>query len=361
MITLTPGLGGTLVTSERAVVRGVNMATAAIDLRTSDGRDVRLTGEQTSTERLGYGYATTVHRCQGATVTRAHLFADGESRELAYVALSRARESTHAWVVADDLAQAAEDLRRDWSTHRTPTWAIDTGLPDHEKLTAESVAGMADEQKVRLAAIAHAQIKITARAIARIEPTHLAPALADARAALQQTQQARTDLDMGLGIYRHTDASQAVGELIQARAARYSAAWRAEHGTRWRDRRAAAKEAANWAAREADAQQRWETHVVPEAARLDDELDRHRAAIELLTTRLEREAAASKLSGEEARQLHRASGPLAAGLEAHRDGLDGLAHPPARSAPGHTHQVRVHAALQHEPPDGADLGPRPEL
>jgi conjugative relaxase-like TrwC/TraI family protein len=361
VVTLAPGQGGSLVTSERAVVQAVHPGTGAIDLRTGDGREVRLTGEQASTERLGYGYATTVHRCQGSTVSRAHLYADGEGRELAYVAMSRARESAHAWVVADDLAQAADDLRRDWSTHRTPTWAIDTGLPDHEKLTAESVAGLADEQKVRVAAIAHAQVKNTARAIAKIQPADLVPALADARAALEQAQQARADLDIGLGIYRHTDAGQAVGDLVQARAARYSAAWRAEQGTRRRDRHTAAKEAAGWAEREKDAQQRWETHVVPEAARLDAELGRHRAAVELLTTRLERQAAAFKLSGERARQLHRTAGRLAAGLEAHRDRLDGLAHAPARSAPGHTHQLRVHATLQHEPPDGADLGPRPEL
>jgi conjugative relaxase-like TrwC/TraI family protein len=253
VVTLVPGPGGTLVTSERAVVRAVYPATGAIDLRTSDGRDVRLTSEQASTERLGYGYATTVHRCQGATVTRAHLFADGEGRELAYVAMSRARESTQAWMVADNVEQAAEDLRRDWSTQRTPTWAIDTGLPDYDKLTGDAVAGMAEEHKVHLAAIVHAQIGITAKAISRIEPADVAPALADARAGLHLVQQARADLATGLGVYRHTDAGQAVGDLAQARAAWYAARWRAEHGARWRDRHAAAKEVANWAEREADA------------------------------------------------------------------------------------------------------------
>ena len=95
-------------------------------------------------------------------MSRAHLFADGGGRELAYVAMSRARESSHAWVVAHDLDQAAEDLRRDWSIKRTPTWAIDTGLPDPDELTRDTVAGLAEEQKVRIAALAHAQTKITA-------------------------------------------------------------------------------------------------------------------------------------------------------------------------------------------------------
>lgn len=35
---------------------------------------------------------------QGATVDRAHVFADGGGRELAYVAMSRARESSQVYV-----------------------------------------------------------------------------------------------------------------------------------------------------------------------------------------------------------------------------------------------------------------------
>ena len=89
--------------------------------------------EEAAADRLDHGYATTVHRGQGSTTGRAHLFADGGGRELAYVAMSRARESTHVWTVADDLAQGVDDLRRDWSTARTPTWALDTGMPHSQR------------------------------------------------------------------------------------------------------------------------------------------------------------------------------------------------------------------------------------
>lgn len=44
---------------------------------------------------LDYGYALTVHRSQGATYDRSHVLAAGGGRELAYVALSRARERTY--------------------------------------------------------------------------------------------------------------------------------------------------------------------------------------------------------------------------------------------------------------------------
>ena len=71
-----------------------------------------------------------MHRSQGATCERAHVYEDGGGRELAYVAMSRAREHTHLYVAADDLAQAKEDLQRAWASERRWRWAIDTGTPE---------------------------------------------------------------------------------------------------------------------------------------------------------------------------------------------------------------------------------------
>ncbi|MDQ6837619.1 MAG: helicase C-terminal domain-containing protein [Actinomycetota bacterium] len=78
---------------------------------------------------LPMGYAVTVHRSQGATVGRAHVFEDGDGRELAYVKMSRAREKTTLHVVADSTEQAIEDLSRSWSQSRRIGWAIDRGTP----------------------------------------------------------------------------------------------------------------------------------------------------------------------------------------------------------------------------------------
>ena len=71
-----------------------------------------------------------MHRSQGATHDRAHVYEDGGGRELAYVAMSRAREETHVYLAADDLDQAREDLCRSWKTERRWQWAIDTGTPE---------------------------------------------------------------------------------------------------------------------------------------------------------------------------------------------------------------------------------------
>jgi hypothetical protein len=46
-------------------------------------------------DRLAYGYAITAHRAQGTTVEVAHVLDDGGGRELAYVAMSRARNASH--------------------------------------------------------------------------------------------------------------------------------------------------------------------------------------------------------------------------------------------------------------------------
>jgi hypothetical protein len=39
--------------------------------------------------------------------------------------MSRAKESSHAYLVADNLDQAAEDLARDWSAERRIGWVTD--------------------------------------------------------------------------------------------------------------------------------------------------------------------------------------------------------------------------------------------
>jgi hypothetical protein len=39
--------------------------------------------------------------------------------------MSRAHGPTHTWAVADDRAQAREDLTRDWTKEQRVEWAID--------------------------------------------------------------------------------------------------------------------------------------------------------------------------------------------------------------------------------------------
>src|SRR5205085_11007507 len=125
-----------LVTSQRAVVTAIDKRTLTLD--TGD-RTLTLTRQQVDAEHLDHGYATTVHRAQGATFDRAHVFADGGGRELAYVAMSRARECTTLHAVADNSGQAVEDIETDWAIDRHQRWISQTAAPAPDGMRARPV------------------------------------------------------------------------------------------------------------------------------------------------------------------------------------------------------------------------------
>jgi conjugative relaxase-like TrwC/TraI family protein len=130
IVTLAPSAHGQLVTSQRGQVVAVDPDAGSLTVRMDDGRTHALGADQIGPDKLALGYATTVHRSQGATFDIAHLFADGGGRELGYVAMSRARHTAHVHAVADNVYQAVEDLTWDWSREHRQTWAIDTGTPE---------------------------------------------------------------------------------------------------------------------------------------------------------------------------------------------------------------------------------------
>ena len=323
VITLAPAIGR-LVTSQRAVVTAVDPVRETLTLRTDDGQPVHLDVAEAGSDRLGYGYATTVHRGQGSTTDRAHLFADGGGRELAYVAMSRARQSTQVWTVADDLAQAVDDLRRDWSTQRTPTWAIDTALPNPASLTRDLFQALPSDQQARVAALLRAETALAGNAITGVGLPDRAATLGQAETALAQARQARADLDTGRGVWQTTEAGRAVQDLAQARQARERAERAVDQSGRWRDRHAARKEARAWAQRELDAQQRWEAHVAPTITRLDQEITLHQTTLDRAANGFEHQHAASRAAIDHGLQQQRCSKNLAQRVRGQRDHLDGL-------------------------------------
>src|SRR3546814_10198737 len=130
VVALAPDPQRRFVTSQRGTVTAIDKRTSTTTVACDDAvKPVTLTGDQLDAQRLDHVYATTVHRAQGATVDRAHVYLDGGGRELTYVALSRARDTTTIHCVADNLDQAVEDLHRDWSHDRRQRWTLDTDLP----------------------------------------------------------------------------------------------------------------------------------------------------------------------------------------------------------------------------------------
>ena len=341
VVALAPNHTVGLVTSQRATVESVDLHAGTLTLRSADDQPVLLATGDAGADRLGYGYATTVHRAQGATVDRAHLLADGGGRELAYVAMSRARSGTHAWVVADHLDQAIEDLRDDWTDQKRPRWAIDTGLPDPNTARRDDLTALPDVQRATVVALAAAQYRHTADQLAGLRPPDLRAAIDGTTGVLEQAFQARADLASGAGLYHDSEAGGAVRDLTQARDHRQRAQHVAEHGDRRRDRHSAARKAHYWAAREADAEARWHTYVIPEAARLDNQIARHQRSLDRLNERQHDLAQAGQRVQAHGANAGKAARQLGAQLDdRYRADLDGV--PPRRRDPGGAPAVPPH-------------------
>lgn len=176
IVTLAPSAAGQLVTSQRGQIIAVDTDAVTLTVQMDDGRTHTLESDQIGADKLAHGYATTVHRSQGATFDTTHLHADGGGRELGYVAMSRASESAHVHAVADNIYQAVEDLTSDWSRERRQVWAIDTGTPsDQERHPLEIEADKRAPAKLR-AVLGRARLKaertaMTATAADRADPS----------------------------------------------------------------------------------------------------------------------------------------------------------------------------------------------
>ena len=122
IITLAPGPNGAWVTSQAAHITAVNPHTQHLTAVTPDGQQLHMGPDDIGAERLAHGYAITAHRSQGSTVDVAHVLDDGGGRELAYVAMSRARAASHIYVTALDPDHAAQRLTWGWDQQRRQQW-----------------------------------------------------------------------------------------------------------------------------------------------------------------------------------------------------------------------------------------------
>ncbi len=270
IVALAPGAHGEVVTSECATVRAVDVArhelVATMD---DDGRTQRLAEVDLDAAHLAHGYALTVHRAQGATVERAHALEDGGGRELAYVKMSRAKERSTVYAVADSLDQAVEDLRWSWAQSRRIAWAIDSGTP-----VPHGDAPPPPERTPEVAAsVRHARLVAERAALAAAIPADPGLAYPQAEARVRGLRQELAELDRaeGRGLWHHTpvgDAamawSQAVGEQRRCLAL-------AEHARLW-ERRQLRRQAALAAEREPPLREAYEGLAGPERARIAAEL-----------------------------------------------------------------------------------------
>jgi conjugative relaxase-like TrwC/TraI family protein len=269
IVTLAPAAGA-IVTSERGTVTAVDPDHCQLVARMDDGRDQIFAKEDLTADRLDYGYATTVHRAQGATVDVGHRFHDGGGRELAYVAMGRARQHATVHVVADDIDQAVEDLQRDWAHELRPRWAIDTGIPETNAVRAERSWEVPADLRDNLR---HARQSAEHQAGRNLPAPEAAPSPSLVRQRLQRANEELTRIEKASGPFDDPELTAAAQALSDARN-RSALAERTTTapGLNWRGRRRWQREAAASRTAEHDATAAWTALAEPRWQQLTDQI-----------------------------------------------------------------------------------------
>jgi conjugative relaxase-like TrwC/TraI family protein len=284
LVALAPNPEAGIVTSEPLTVLAVDEN--ALTAQRCDGAAVEITGEGFDTKHLDYGYALTIHRAQGATYDRAHVLAAGGGRELAYVAMSRARDHTTIHATADDLPQAVDDLQTDWGVARHQRWITDTPARPGRQPAPARAARRAPSP--------------TARPVRSLSERRV-----EAQRNLIDLHGDYDDLLAGIGRWAGSPAGRAALHYTESvdrlAAARQMAA--DPHAGR-RDRRAAAKSLPQIEDAVHAAQQHWNEVGEPEAA----DLQRDITATERELTKLSRAAMSERLDSVQADGAERAVG-----------------------------------------------------
>jgi hypothetical protein len=325
IVTLAPGANGQIVTSERGTVTAVNPDDRSLVARMDDGRHQHFTAEQTGKDKMNHGYAITVHRSQGATVDTAHRLEDGGGRELAYVSMSRARHHSIVWVVADDVDQAAEDLKRDWPRENRQRWAIDSGTPSTEPQQVEQDR---DADPSIRNALRQARLRAERDALTASIPADPAEDLHRNRTDLAAQRQALADLSTGRGVWEEIDVGILARQISVIESARQEAVSRSKApSASRRDVRAAKREINQAEARLDEIRPRFEKLEAPRADHVDrsiDELEEEQTALVIRASERRQWIAEHPETLRRLRHLHTELSVIDRALGHERDVIDGI-------------------------------------
>jgi len=129
----------------RTTVIGVDSRRGIVRVRTDDGREVALPPDYLA--HVDYGYASTGHSSQGATVDRTYMLATPSrgGREWGYVAGTRHRIDLRVYTVHSDAAEAQRELERTWQRSQAKALAIDR-MPARDRDRALGRAAKRDRE-----------------------------------------------------------------------------------------------------------------------------------------------------------------------------------------------------------------------
>lgn len=92
-----------LLNGTRGTIEHINVGRQTLTVRCDSGEQVIVPFDYADAGHLTHGYATTIHRAQGATVDRCLVLLDEtEAREHAYTALSRGRQGNDLFIAERD-------------------------------------------------------------------------------------------------------------------------------------------------------------------------------------------------------------------------------------------------------------------
>ncbi|MCA1706345.1 MAG: hypothetical protein LC808_25020, partial [Actinobacteria bacterium] len=317
---------GEVVTSECGTVLAVDVRHGDMVATMDDGRLQRFAGEDLDAAHLAHGYAVTVHRAQGATVARAHVLEDGGGRELAYVKMSRAKERTTLYPVADDLDQAVEDLGRSWSASRRIGWAIDRAVPSNESRGEQSAKakGLTVPANLR-----HARLVAEREALAAVIPPDPGWEYHRVERDVQRLQFRLEALDKGdgWGELRGTPVGDAAIAWRQAEGEQRRCLSQAQHAG-LRERHQSRKEAARAGERVGPLREAFEALAGPERARVRAELPEAKRHLAELEGQYYGHLHFQHIHPEALRRLDRLNREIAGAaweMDLDRQGLDGIA------------------------------------
>lgn len=145
-----------ILNGTHAAVDDIDHDRSLLLLRCEDGTSIDLPFRYAAEGHLTHGYATTIHKAQGLTVDRCHvLLDDTTSREQAYTALSRGRQTNHLYVVTDDARaderhatevepDPLEELGRAVNRSTAKHLALDTGDPSNVQRARDALTERLD-------------------------------------------------------------------------------------------------------------------------------------------------------------------------------------------------------------------------
>ncbi len=131
-----------ILNGTRGVIDHVDPRRRRIAVLTDDGRRVKIPFDYAVAGWLTHGYATTLHKAQGATVDRCFILADETTtREHAYTALSRGRHSNDLYISTNERrAEEAHALQIDPEQLDRLRQSIGRSIRQH--LAADLVEGL---------------------------------------------------------------------------------------------------------------------------------------------------------------------------------------------------------------------------